>query len=68
MFVTNKELIISAKGTYPTIPKGTLVNYSKKCECYFIDPLFFSKNSFNRFDAIYYGFRVDKKDIVGINV
>jgi hypothetical protein len=72
-FITNKETHI-IKGLYSaipdnkiTIPKGTPVNYSKECGCFFVNPSIFPVNSIDWHDAIYYGYRVDKENVVEIN-
>ena len=66
-FITNKDITI-VKGAYCAIPnnevfipKGSKVDYIHNE--YFVNPELFEKNSFNRHDAVYYGFRVSQFDV-----
>ena len=41
------------------VPAGVTAHFSKKCDCYFVDPHNFPEGSIERHDATYYGCRVD---------
>lgn len=58
---TNKDIKIQREHYELDIPMGASVEYSKKCNCYFLSPSNFT--GMDKHDATYYGFRVKEEDI-----
>ena len=50
-----------------TVPSGTACEWNTKCQCYFVKPKFFAKNSMARHDAVHYGCRVETNNIKHID-
>ena len=47
------------------VPAGATAHFSKKCDCFFVDPGNFPEGSIEKHDAIHYGCRVDPDNLEG---